>query len=451
MSRLPNIGSDENAWGGILNDFLSVESNTDGSLKIRTDGTLANLAHTTGAESVGGVKTFTSSPLVPTPSVGGQAANKTYVDSVATSGAPNATTSATGLVQLAGDLGGVGTTATAPIIKDGAITDAKVATSAAIAKSKLASLSIVDADVSAISESKVTNLVADLAAKVPTARTITTGAGLTGGGDLSANRTLSVTSDTTTQRVRISNNGTLIGTRQEVNLIQGSNVTITPVDDSVNNRVNVTIASTGGGGGFRGIWSGATAYSAGDIVTYNTSSFGAFSSNTNQVPIVSTPFLSSTPGTIDSADAGSYEMGVQFTVSQTLHMTAANFYKASTNIGQHVAHLWDISNPTTPIKSASFVSADETPSGVQSIPFLYELQVGVTYVISMSFPSGHYSVDNNFYTAPVTTGSVTVPANGSHYSNTTAHIPDQGTGSTNYWVFFTWDEPSPNWTILGRF
>src|SRR5664279_873332 len=60
-------------------------------------------------------------------------------------------------------------------LKDGVVTDAKIASggltnaalspSAAIAKSKLASLSIVDADVSAISESKVTNLTTDLTSK----------------------------------------------------------------------------------------------------------------------------------------------------------------------------------------------------------------------------------------------------------------------------------------------
>lgn len=33
MARLPVPGSDEGQWGDILNTFLSVEHNTDGSLK----------------------------------------------------------------------------------------------------------------------------------------------------------------------------------------------------------------------------------------------------------------------------------------------------------------------------------------------------------------------------------------------------------------------------------
>lgn len=37
MSRLPIPGSDSNAWGAILNDFLTVEHYTDGSLKKAPD------------------------------------------------------------------------------------------------------------------------------------------------------------------------------------------------------------------------------------------------------------------------------------------------------------------------------------------------------------------------------------------------------------------------------
>lgn len=40
MARLPQPGSDNGVWGTILNDFLNVEHNTDGSLKLRSDGTL---------------------------------------------------------------------------------------------------------------------------------------------------------------------------------------------------------------------------------------------------------------------------------------------------------------------------------------------------------------------------------------------------------------------------
>lgn len=40
MSRLPTPGADSGSWGSILNDFLAVEHAADGTLKIKTDGTL---------------------------------------------------------------------------------------------------------------------------------------------------------------------------------------------------------------------------------------------------------------------------------------------------------------------------------------------------------------------------------------------------------------------------
>lgn len=54
------------------------------------------------------------------------------------------------------------------------------------------------------------------------------------------------------QRVRIYKNSVLAGTRSSINLIEGSNVTITATDDGVGDEVEITIASTGGGGGGSG-------------------------------------------------------------------------------------------------------------------------------------------------------------------------------------------------------
>lgn len=151
MSRLPNPGQDNGTWGNILNDFLSVEHNPDGTLK--ASGSLASKAdassvvHLTGNESIGGTKTFVSSPIVPTPSLSNQAATKGYVDTSLAAGAPDATASAKGLIQLGGDLAGSGSAAAAPVISSGAITasklangvisDVHIATSAAIARTKL--------------------------------------------------------------------------------------------------------------------------------------------------------------------------------------------------------------------------------------------------------------------------------------------------------------------------
>lgn len=65
------------------------------------------------------------------------------------------------------------------------------------------------------------------------------GSVLTGSVDLSG-----ATSDLEVQKA-----GVEVGTRPTLNLTEGANVTLTMADDVANNRVNVAIAATGGGGG----------------------------------------------------------------------------------------------------------------------------------------------------------------------------------------------------------
>jgi len=69
MARLPVPGSDNEIWGNILNEFLSVEHNTDGTLKstgsLATKANDAAVVHNAGNEMIGGIKTFSTAPVVP--------------------------------------------------------------------------------------------------------------------------------------------------------------------------------------------------------------------------------------------------------------------------------------------------------------------------------------------------------------------------------------------------
>ncbi|HSX06649.1 MAG TPA: glycosyl hydrolase family 28-related protein [Candidatus Saccharimonadia bacterium] len=219
-ARLPVPGSDDNVWGDLLNQFLQTEHNTDGTLKIRTDGTFytkpssgvpatdlsaavqgslnnanaaaqisGDLGGTSATPRVAKLQNVTLNASTPT---NGQvlnfnaSANAWVPGTVSSMTVSDATTTTKGIVQLAGDLAGGGaggsSLASSPVvaagvitggaggkIAAGTITDANIASSAAIAKSKLANLGIVDSDVAAISESKITNLSTDLAATEKTA------------------------------------------------------------------------------------------------------------------------------------------------------------------------------------------------------------------------------------------------------------------------------------------
>jgi hypothetical protein len=95
-----------------------------------------------------------------------------------------------------------------------------------------------------ISQSQVTGLTSDLSSKVESSRAINSGTGLSGGGDLSADRTLAVLDDSTVQRIQVEHSGSLISTRKKLNFINGSNVTVSVADDTANNRTNITMAAT---------------------------------------------------------------------------------------------------------------------------------------------------------------------------------------------------------------
>lgn len=105
MPRLPQPGEDHNEWGAILNDFLSVEHNTDGTLK--DSASLSSYAPL--ADPV-----FSGSVTVPTPASGNEAATKAYADSLTIAGAPDANSSTKGIVRLTGDLGGSADNPTTP-------------------------------------------------------------------------------------------------------------------------------------------------------------------------------------------------------------------------------------------------------------------------------------------------------------------------------------------------
>ncbi|HEV7454902.1 MAG TPA: glycosyl hydrolase family 28-related protein [Candidatus Saccharimonadales bacterium] len=96
MTRLPVPGQDSGAWGSILNDFLSIEHNADGSLKgsgsLATKANDSGVVHNTGNETIAGTKTFSSAPIVPSSSFPEAAITSLVGDLAAKVAASTATT-----------------------------------------------------------------------------------------------------------------------------------------------------------------------------------------------------------------------------------------------------------------------------------------------------------------------------------------------------------------------
>ncbi len=148
---------------------------------------------------------------------------------------------------------------------------------------------------------------------------------------------------------------------------------------------------------------------------------------------------SATPSVIDSNDSTAVELGVKFRVDTAGFVTALRFYKASTNVGTHVGHIWTSSGASLGL--ATFTS--ETASGWQQVTFASPilLAANTTYIASYFAPSGHYSVDANFF---ATKGADNPPlhalANGVDGSNgvfantSSPTFPSNSFNSSNYWV-----------------
>jgi hypothetical protein len=114
-ARLPTPGGDNGNWGDILNEFLNVSHDASGSLKTAAISGAGAEAATNKGQALGYAPLDTASK-VPTANLGGSGASgSTFLRGDQTwstvPGASDATPSAKGLVQLAGDLSG---TAAAP-------------------------------------------------------------------------------------------------------------------------------------------------------------------------------------------------------------------------------------------------------------------------------------------------------------------------------------------------
>ena len=145
------------------------------------------------------------------------------------------------------------------------------------------------------------------------------------------------------------------------------------------------------------------------------------------------------PSLVDVGPDDPVELGVSFKSDFNGYITGIRFYKSAANTGTHVGNLWDSAGNL--LATATFTG--ETDSGWQEVDFPNPVPVNANalYVASYHAPSGHYSVDGDYFASSgVDNAPLHAPPNGSGTPNgpygysSTSVFPTSTYNSANYWV-----------------
>lgn len=145
------------------------------------------------------------------------------------------------------------------------------------------------------------------------------------------------------------------------------------------------------------------------------------------------------PGTVNSGDGSSVNLGLRFSTTVAGEITGLRFYKSTANTGTHVGSLWS----STGSLMGSVTFTNETASGWQTANFASPIPVraNTQYIVSYLAPVGHYSVDGGAFAtqgaglAPITAPASTSTApNGLYAYSSASTFPSQVSNNSNYWV-----------------
>ncbi len=185
------------------------------------------------------------------------------------------------------------------------------------------------------------------------------------------------------------------------------------------------------------------------VVTLTSSSVSGLNFSGEACTCTSIWPLTAAPQVADSGDPGSVEVGVKFRTDVGGTIQGIRFYKASTNTGTHIGHIW--SSTGALLGSATFT--DESAFGWQQVQFSPPVTVSnnTVYVASYFAPAGHYAYDVNYFTSSgvdnpplhALADGVSGP-NGVFTYGSTSSIPINGTNATNYWVDLVFAPSAPH-------
>jgi hypothetical protein len=145
-----------------------------------------------------------------------------------------------------------------------------------------------------------------------------------------------------------------------------------------------------------------------------------------------TIFGSAQPRVLSDPDRVAVELGVKFSSSTSGSVTGLRYYKSAANTGPHTGTLWNSRGQAL----ATVTFSKESTSGWQVARFGKPVPItaGKTYVASYHAPHGRYSADENYFTGPKSSGSLTVPASGGVYAYGKTRFPTQTYRDSNYYI-----------------
>ncbi len=178
------------------------------------------------------------------------------------------------------------------------------------------------------------------------------------------------------------------------------------------------------------------------VTAINAAGAGPESAASNPVtptapPPSTTIFGQATPGTVDSGDGSSVELGVKFRSEAAGQITGIRFYKATANTGTHIGSLWTSSG--TLLAQATF--SGESASGWQQVSFTtpVSIQPETTYVAGYLAPKGHYSANGPTLSTGVDSPPLhalanSLSVNGVYAYSSSSTFPTNTFNASNYWV-----------------
>ena len=162
-------------------------------------------------------------------------------------------------------------------------------------------------------------------------------------------------------------------------------------------------------------------------VTSPATALVAAASSTTTLFTTQTPAL---PNDTDGAGAlGDYELGMRFTSDNSGVIQAIRYYKAPSETGTHVGHIWSATGQ--PLATITFTNEGTSGWQQQALATPLTIQAGTTYVVSVNVNSYYVSTTQGFGSG-ISNGGLNAPVGAGVYDFTPGVFPTANFQNKNY-------------------